>query len=349
MKMNYLFTGGYNRDKDGGIAIFAWQRETLTEIARFTDTQNPSYLAFHPTLPIVYAANELPDRSKISVFRIDPAHGRLLPINSCEAPGADLCHIALAPDGKAIYGANYTSGSLVAFALREDGRLGECLSNIRHSGSGPHPRQRTPHAHQVLFDPTGHRLIAVDLGADAIFSYRLGKKGEILMETQVKSPLPAGEGPRHMVFLPSGREACVLSEIGCKILYCTYAEESGAFSFCSGLALCEKDALPTCSGGELAFLKRTETLYASLRGIDQLVTVKIEQDGTLRKTGAFSSFGQCPRMFSFDPAEQYLFVANQESGTLHAVRLDDKTGQPEKLCCERKAAGISFVQTWKED
>lgn len=196
-----FYTGSYNDHAPGGIAQISLDplRGTGKVLRLTTDCPNPSFLAFHPRRNVLYAANELPDCARVTAYRI-AENGSLTLLDTAEASGGGLCHIALSPRGNALYGANYGAGNLLAFALNEDGSFGPLLSNLWHQGHSSHPRQDGPRVHQAVLSPLDGRLIGVDFGANALFSYRLGPSGEIQGDSCVKSPLPPGEGPRHLVF-----------------------------------------------------------------------------------------------------------------------------------------------------
>ncbi|MEU2390337.1 beta-propeller fold lactonase family protein [Streptomyces sp. NPDC007369] len=73
-----------------------------------------------------------------------------------------------------------------------------------HQGSGPDAdRQSGPHAPRVLPDPSGCRVLSVDLGTDAVRVCSLDPvTGALRVHTE--TALRAGSGPRHLVLRPRG-------------------------------------------------------------------------------------------------------------------------------------------------
>jgi len=350
----YLLTGGYNRENGGGICSWLWNRksEEFTLCCVEETCENPSYLAMHPDGNIIYAANEVDETAKITAHRFCRETGSIEFINAVTAQGAGMCHLIVNDSRTVVYGGNYTSGNIVAFRLKEDGSLGKELSNIQHRGAGVHSRQRGPHVHQLLFDEGGSHLIAVDFGLDALFTYGLDEHGRILAESCIKSPLPAGEGPRHMVFSPGGsvkdkyayrdKYAYLITELGNKLFCLSYNTDTGAFITLEALPLLEPQEMKAeNTGAEILISPKSGLLYTSIRGVDEIISVKPgQQEPQMKISGRFKSFGRMPRMFSFSGDGGYMFIANQQSGNVAAVRMQGEEGV---LCREIPIPDVSFV------
>ncbi len=277
---------------------------------------NPSFLALHPSKKIIYAANEDDSRAVISAHRILTTGGTEL-INSASGTGGGCCHVCLNPQGTAVYGADYAAGNIIAFAVNQDGSLGAELSNIQHRGESTHKRQTQARAHEVLFAPD-ERLIAVDFGVNALFSYRTGAQGEIIESSAVKTEIKAGEGPRHLKFHPNG-QAYLITELGCKIMRFNYAD--GTFTYIDEISLTLPKEESTIAA-EIQITKDGKTLFASVRGIDMLYRLDIEEDGRLTNMLEFPCFGNDPRMIALSTDETALFAANQGSGTVTELSLE---------------------------
>ena len=138
----------------------------LTDLSVVAVTRSPSFLARHPTLPVLYAANEGPE-GRVTAWSVAP-DGGLTPLGAEPTGGASPCHLAVSPDGGLLASANYASGSVAVHPLDPAGAPGERADLAVHRERGPHPeRQESSHAHMVLW--AGPRALwAVDLGADAV-------------------------------------------------------------------------------------------------------------------------------------------------------------------------------------
>jgi 6-phosphogluconolactonase (cycloisomerase 2 family) len=154
-----------------------------------------AYAAVHPRLGgRVYGVDEAPIGT-LTVFDAGPDGVAVLERASTQ--GSVPCHVAVAPDGRHLLVANYGSGDVLVYRLDERGALaGVCdRARLPGSGSGVHPqRQSAPHPHQIVF--TSHdTLTVVDLGGDALPTYRLDAGRLRLLHTH---PVPPGTGPRHL-------------------------------------------------------------------------------------------------------------------------------------------------------
>ncbi|HBB73035.1 MAG TPA: 6-phosphogluconolactonase, partial [Planctomycetaceae bacterium] len=181
---------------------------------------NPSFLALHPSLPILYAVAEVPDvdgkpGGGVAAFSIDEATGSLQLLGSQSSGGAGPCHVTVDPAGKVVLAANYGGGSAICLRLTADGRPepvtagspGGFLQHAYEREQGPGfnaGRQEKPHAHSINPSSDGRFAIVCDLGLDKVFVHALDTaRGTLAPHTA--AVLPAGAGPRHFAFHPDGR------------------------------------------------------------------------------------------------------------------------------------------------
>jgi 6-phosphogluconolactonase len=151
-----LLIGCYTPHSGGrGEGIVAAERDPPSGALRpagvVARTPAPSFLAWHPTLPVVYAANELPDGA-VSAWRF--VGGRVAAAGRAGTGGDSPCHVCVTPDGRYLLASNYGSGSIAVHALDDDGAIGGRTDLLAHEGHGPDPdRQASPHAHMVSAPP----------------------------------------------------------------------------------------------------------------------------------------------------------------------------------------------------
>src|ERR1044072_3274619 len=88
-------------------------------------------------------------------------------------------HLSVHPSGHYVLAANYGSGTVVVLPVAADGTLGAYTDLVQHQ-----PATRPPNAHQVVTDPSGDWVIAVDLGADSVYVYALDLSTGKLTEHQ---------------------------------------------------------------------------------------------------------------------------------------------------------------------
>ena len=172
------YIGTYTHpNKSKGIYAYRYDGSSgkLTSIGLATRRlPNPSFLALHPNGRFLYAVNENKDGG-ISAFAIDRASGMLKELNHVSARGAGPCHLMLDKTGKWLYAANYDGGSIVAYAVKSDGSLGESSAFDQHTGKVADPirQEGGPHAHGTYVSPDNRFLLVPDLGLDQVAVYHL--------------------------------------------------------------------------------------------------------------------------------------------------------------------------------
>jgi 6-phosphogluconolactonase len=145
----------------------------------------PRHLAFHPTLPLVFVANELD--STVATLRFDAERGKLSPIDtrSTLPPGwtgtnypADI-HVA--PSGRTLYVSNRGHNSIAAFSVASSGAL--TLEQVV-STDGDWPRN-------FSLDPTGRWLLVANQKSNSIVVFGRDQESGRLTPTRQRIALPS--------------------------------------------------------------------------------------------------------------------------------------------------------------
>ena len=333
-----MFVGTYTRAPSKG--IYAYRLGANGEIAPMAnaglaaETENPSFLAVHPNQRFLYAVNEVSkyegrDTGSISAFSIDRATGTLTLLNRVSSRGGSPCHLTIDASGRWLFVANYGDGSIAAFPLQDDGRLGQSSSYFQASGSSvDKARQSGPHAHAVVVSPDNRFLLTADLGVDRVFAFRLNPPsgGMVVDELQVAS-VAAGSGPRHLAFRPDGRFVYVLNELLSNVAAFRYDAARGRLAELQTVSTLPQGFTGDNSGAEIAVHPNTRFLYTSNRGHDSIAAFRIDAAaGTLTAIGHTPTQGRTPRNFAIDPSGRFLIAANQNSGNVVVFRIDPETG-----------------------
>ena len=120
-----VYIGTYTRGTSEGIYLLQLDpvsgRLEMTGLA--AETENPAFLALHPTQPVLYAVGEMSEGGSVSAYRIVPESGLLALINRESSGGAGPCHVTVAPSGRHVAVANYGGGSTGLLPIAADGRL----------------------------------------------------------------------------------------------------------------------------------------------------------------------------------------------------------------------------------
>lgn len=153
-----------------------------------------SYIARHPTLPVVYATKELGSGNRVFVA-LGEAAGSWRELGRATT-GQGPVHIAFDSSGRAAFVASYTDGGLTRITLDARG-VPAATKRIRlPTGKGPDAaRQSGPHAHSSAVSIDDRYVVVADLGTDALHVF--DAVSLTLLRTE---RLPPGTGPRTAVF-----------------------------------------------------------------------------------------------------------------------------------------------------
>jgi 6-phosphogluconolactonase len=231
-----------------GIHLFQVNRDTgaMTAADVHEMGTSPSCLALNAAGTRLYSANET-DRvgekkeGTVSAFAVDPATGKLKPLNTVHSGGAGPTFVSIHPSGGFALVANYFGGSVAVLPILEDGRLGAATDVKTDEGKvGPTKATSAPkgsfafsghdrtHAHMIQADPSGRFVLHVDLGLDSIFSWKFDeKKGTLAPNDPASVSLPAGDGPRHFHFHPNGKWLYSIQEEGSTVVLFDYDADTG--------------------------------------------------------------------------------------------------------------------------
>jgi 6-phosphogluconolactonase len=338
----YLVYVGTYTDKTQSKGIYAYTFDPgtgkLTSLGVAAESEDPSFLAVHPSGKYLYAVNEIDHfgaqkSGAVSAFSIDPKTGKLTLLNQAATQGGAPCHVSLDKTGRNALVANYGGGSVAVFPIRDDGSLGPASAFVQHSGSSvDKDRQESPHAHWIGTSPDNRFALAADLGLDEILVYRFNaSKGTLTPNNPPYAKLNPGSGPRHVAFPPKGRFAYVLAEMENSVTAFAYEASNSSLSplqTVSALTSLRKDYKGPKEAAEIAVHPSGKFLYASNRaGIDTISTFSIDPaKGTLKLKNEYPTMGQTPRNFAIDPTGKFLLAANQESNNIVTFRIDSTTG-----------------------
>lgn len=333
----FVYVGTYTQEGSTSKGIYAYRFDPddpkLTPIGLAAQTINPSFLAVHPNHKFLYAVNEVGNyegkkSGAVSAFSIDPASGKLTLLNEVASGGADPCYIVVDKTGKYVLVANYTGGSIAAFPILADGRLGEASAFIQHSGHGTNPqRQEGPHAHSIDLSPDNRFAIVDDLGLDETLVYKFDSvKGSLTPNDPPFAKAPPGAGPRHFAFRPDGKFGYVINEMGSTVSVFGY-DTAGVLRPLQTISTIPKDFTALDESAEIEVHPSGKFLYASNRGHDSIAVFAIDPNkGTLTLVEYAATKGKSPRNFAIDPSGTLIFAENEKSDDIVLFQINQRTG-----------------------
>ena len=332
----FVYFGTYTRtpaSKGIYVARFDSRSGALAEPTLAAEAFNPSFLARHPTLPVLYAVAGLRGGGGVVIaYKINPDTGALTQINQVSAGPTNAAYVSVSPDGRAVFTAHYSGGYVNSFPVRADGSLGECASRVQHTMTGAHKQQAVPHPHCIEASPDGRFAFVADLSADRIFRYRIGA-GATLEDGKVAAGVKSESGSRHLVFSTDGRRLYLINELGATVVAYDY-DGDGKGGEAGSLA--ETQIVPTVppdfSGrrwaSEIALHPGGKFLYASNRADDESIAVFAIDATTgkltfVQRTGGLAQ----PRSFAISPDGRWLICANHDANDAVVFGVDATTGK----------------------
>ncbi|MFF8979950.1 lactonase family protein [Streptomyces cellulosae] len=283
---------------------------------------DPSFLAVHPDGRTLYAVNEREDGAVTAVRLSDRKV-----LGSSATGGSAPCHLSVHPGGEFLLSADYGSGTVAVHRIEASGAPGGRTDLVTHSEPAPGPGQQGPHAHQFLTAPDGGHVLAVDLGTDTVYTYRLDEKAGTLTEVS-RATARAGAGPRQLTFHPGGRYAYLANELDDTVTVCAYEPQSGRLTIGEPQPTGSDPQAGTNYPAQLVVTGDGRWAYLANRGHDSVARYAVEEDGArLRLLGTVPVGGDFPRHIALSPDGGLLFTANQKSGDVSVFRVDADSGE----------------------
>ncbi len=335
-----------------GIHLFRVDRATgaLAPAGIHEMDSSPSCLAVNSGGTRLYSTNETAHagdakEGTVSAFAIDRSDGKLTPLGTVPSGGAGPTYLSVHPSGRFVLVANYFGGSIAVLPIRSDGRLGAATDIKTDVGKlGPAKAASAPsgsfatsghdrtHAHMIQSDSAGRFVLHADLGLDRIFVWKFdAEKGLLTPNDPLAVSLPAGDGPRHFAFHPSGRWLYSIQEEGSTIVLFDYDAVNGRLAARQTLSTLPSGFAGTNFCSEILVSPDGRFVYAGNRLHDSIGIFSIGRDGTLTHVADEWTRGDYPRSFNFDPTGQFLYSCNQRGDNVAVFRVD------------RKAGGLSFT------
>jgi 6-phosphogluconolactonase len=326
---------GQTFDKTHGIYSACFNSETgsLTMLGLAAAVNRASWLLPNPNLPVLYSTglpgDDIQVEGNVFSFSIDPATGKLQPVNQVGSAGGDPTHLAIHPESHTLFVANHDGGKVSALPIRKDGGLESVVSSQTESGTGPSPRQAGPHPHGVIVDPTHRYVLAADFGADRIFIYHFDAATKTLSPASPAfEAVPAGSAPRHLAFHPNGQFVFLNTELSAELRSYKWDGANGHLQLVQTTPLYPSTYSGTKSAADLAFSRDGRFLYQSLRGDqDSIIVFKVDpKSGALSELQRISSQGKTPWDFVIDPTGHWMLVANVASNSVSVLKIDPAKG-----------------------
>ena len=339
-----LLVGSYTAGESQGIYRLNFDSATgqiNPKPLQVIKSENPSWLTLSRDQRRLFVVNENgPGQAdpvgRVSSYAIDPKSHALSLINQVQSLGNEPTHSSLSLDASHLFVSNYSvaedpGGTLAVLPVGADGTVKPVVQMSSHPASRVNAeRQMSAHVHSTVPSPDGKFVFSNDLGADKVFVYRFDPKANPELPLTPATPafvqLPAGSGPRHLLFSADGQHAWLTMEMSAQVAVFDYRdgklEQTQMVDLAAGQPVSDKAAAALNASADGKFL------YVSNRGTaNQLLVFAVDPaTGHLKELQRRAVEGDHPREFSLDPSGKFLLIANQKSNQIVVVERDAKTG-----------------------
>jgi 6-phosphogluconolactonase len=329
-----IWTGSYTADSGGsgsGIsAVAAAADGTLHWLGVATAADSPSFLAVHPSLPLVYAVAE--QAQTVRAYRRSGAFG-LEAAGPAWPAGAAACHVAVEPSGRFLVVCCWGDGQVLFYELDADGGIVDRAAAAESrdpygdapDADAPEPKDRASRAHAALILADG-RVMTTDLGHDLlrIWSVRSGPGPALRPVLDNEVVLPRGSGPRHLVQHPGGH-VFVVTEYSIEVAVAGLSPDSVDFRLGFVGPATAGGAQPGDAAAEIALAADGRHAYVGVRGSNRISVLEVEAGGSaLHPVTDLPSCGDWPRHHLV--RDGFLHVAHERSGDVVTFPLDAESG-----------------------
>jgi 6-phosphogluconolactonase len=283
--------------------------------------KTPSFIALHPTLPVLYAACEFV--GAIEAFTIDEASGVLTPQGR---GSAWACHLSVAPRGDVLLAAG--GPGVTCLALDGAGRIGPATL-LAHPAPPGMSAKSFPHSVSPTAD--GRFAMACDMNYDRVFVHAIGGRppdaAMPMLTSHDAAALPAGSGPRHFAFHPNGRFGYAVNQKNSTVAAFTFDPEAGRLALVQTIATLPEGSTEKCATAEIVLHPSGRFLYASNRGPDTIAMYAVDAEtGRLTFLGVEPIRGKEPRNFVIAPGGRFLLAGGQHSASVTVFAIDEESG-----------------------
>lgn len=329
-----VFISAFAPGTNGAIHAFHLDPATgrLKPAQRTDGAENPFFMAVSRNQKFLYSIHARifggQEPEQVAAYALEGRTGRLKLLNRQSTRGTASCYLDVDATGKTVLVANYTTGNVASFPVREDGSLGEAVSFFQHAGSSVDPvRQKGPNAHSFVVSPDNRFAFAADLGIDQILGYRLDAATAKLTPNQPPfAKAPPGAGPRHLTFHPNGKHLYVINELKNSVTLFDYAASTGTLTERQTISTLPADFAGKSYCADLKITPNGRFLYGTNRGHDSIAIYRLGDDGRLTLLGIEPSLGKGPQNLAIAADGKFLLCANMPGNNVAVFRLDAQTG-----------------------
>ncbi|ANS44973.1 lactonase family protein [Serratia inhibens] len=345
---HFAYIGTYNPNGEGVYRVRVDPASGALSAKTLVSNQpNPAQLTLDAQGRTLYVASEVADfngskHGGIIAYRINPVDGGLTQLNQVDSQGAGPVYLSLTPDGRHLLVANYVSGTVAAFPIESDGKLGNASSVQQDQGPAGAGKpagavegsfaasdHNGPHAHMIASDPSGKFVFSTDLGLDRLYQWRFdGASGQLSPnDPPWIAASSAGAGPRHFVFHPDGKTVLLVNEEASTLTSYRFDSQKGTLKQLHAVSSLPADYKGTSFASGLVLSEDGKNLYVANRLHNSIAQFSVGADGELKPVAEIWTRGDYPRSLTLSPDGHYLYAMNQRSDNVTRFSLDKVSGK----------------------
>lgn len=239
--------------------------------------------------------------------------------------GSSPAYVAVDEDRQLVYTANYHTAAVDVYAINPDGTLKRTDQVIDQDPVGPAPEQADgPHPHFADLTPD-NRLVVCDLGSDRVYVYDVSTTGKLSAVSHLD--LPAGYGPRHIVFDAKKGVAYLVGELSSNVATLSYDTATGTFTVKTIVSTIPDDWTAHNGAAAIRLSADGKFVYVSNRGNNSLAVFASDEAGQLTLVQRISTEGDFPRDFNWTANQRLVLVVNQNSDNASLFERDAQSGK----------------------
>ncbi len=232
-----------------------------------------SFVAFHPTLSVLYVGDE--QGKKLRAYSI-AADGKLTFLNDATTTGGP-CYVSVDKTRKNSSSSRSTTRARSRFSRSE---------RTAPSGASVDSENTGANAHSIVVDPTNAFVFVPNKGSNAISQFALDATTGALTANTPPSAACQG-GPRHLAFSKDGGHAYVIAENEATITTFTYDDAAGTLTSVETIPVVPADFTGNKQAADIHVTPDGKFLYGTNRATtDSTIGMySIGADGKLTNLG----------------------------------------------------------------
>lgn len=296
-----IYIGSYSDN----IKICEFNNGTLNIVGQIENANKPSYLNINKKF--IYAVSEI-NNGSIEIFKATKGGFKQVETRTIEQ--ALPCYITTNKQNSLLLVANYGSGSVIMYKLKQDGCIEKQINKIEY-----------PFSHMHFAEFINNDIYVVDLGNDTIYIYN--NKMELISKIYTGPKT----GPRHIAMTKDSKTMYVVAEMSNQIF--VYNKYKNEFKLVQTLSTLPKQKIESFAGA-IKISNNDRYIYVTNRGHDSISVFK-NSKGKLKLIQNIPSYGIFPRDILLNKNEKYIMVANQKSNNIVIFKRNIDEGTLSKI------------------